>query len=67
MRAPLTLRVAVLIYKAVKFMEYAVTIPAHNEEKYLAKTLRCVANQTLKPDKIVVVDARTRVTVVEEK
>ena len=56
-----------LIYKSVKCMKYAVVIPARSEEKYLAKTLRCLVDQTLKPDKIVVVDARARVTVVEEK
>ena len=37
-------------------MKVGVVIPARNEEAFLRKTLRCLLNQTLKPDKIVVVD-----------
>lgn len=37
-------------------MKFYIVIPAHNEEKFIQKTLDSLVKQTLLPDKIVVVD-----------
>jgi glycosyltransferase involved in cell wall biosynthesis len=37
-------------------LKYYIIIPAHNEEAFLAKTLRSVLNQTLLPKKVIVVN-----------
>jgi glycosyltransferase involved in cell wall biosynthesis len=37
-------------------VKIGVVIPARNEEKYIGKTLASISNQSLKPDKVVVVD-----------
>ncbi len=37
-------------------MRFYIVIPAHNEAKYIGKTLESLVNQTLKPSKIVVVN-----------
>ena len=42
--------------KACRLTKIGVVIPARNEEAYLGKTLEHLLNQTLKPDKIIVVD-----------
>ena len=40
----------------VKFMKYAVVVPARNEEKYIEKTLSALRKQTVPPSQIIVVD-----------
>lgn len=37
-------------------MKYYIIIPAHNEEAFLAETLRSVSDQTLQPKKVVIVN-----------
>lgn len=37
-------------------MKYYIIIPAHNEERFLETTLQSLVNQTVRPDRIVVVD-----------
>ncbi len=37
-------------------MKFYIVIPAHNEAEFIGKTLKSLSEQTLKPDKIVVVD-----------
>lgn len=40
----------------VRFLKYAVVIPARNEGKYLEKTLLALRRQTIPPNQIIVVD-----------
>jgi cellulose synthase/poly-beta-1,6-N-acetylglucosamine synthase-like glycosyltransferase len=37
-------------------MDYYIVIPAHNEEKYISKTLQSLVSQTILPKKVVVVN-----------
>lgn len=37
-------------------MNYSIVIPAHNEEKYIATTLKSLVNQTIRPYEVVVVN-----------
>ena len=37
-------------------MKIYIVIPAHNEGKYIAETLQSLVNQTVKPDRVIVVD-----------
>src|SRR3989344_7281398 len=46
-------------------MKVSVVIPAFNEEKYIGNCLRSVANQSEKPDEIIVVDNNSKDRTVE--
>lgn len=37
-------------------MKISIVIPAYNEEKYLARTLQSIQNQSIAPDEVIVVD-----------
>ena len=39
-----------------KKLKFAIIIPAFNEEKFIAQCLKSLANQSLKPKSIIVVD-----------
>jgi len=45
-----------LNHKHKKELGVSVVIPAHNEEKYIEKTLKAIKNQTVAADEIIVVD-----------
>ncbi len=41
-------------------MKISIVIPTYNEEKYLAKTLKSIMNQTLKPDEVIIADYKSK-------